>query len=503
MARVGKQVKSSIIGKVLQVPFQKPGVKYLKLELPNGTACFCKGNALPGKNFNGLTEGANVKLFGTWGISNNPQYKWMKEQFNFSDYELLPAIETTSRKTPEVTRFPAKEVPTRNQDEVRGHIVQFRPYMSDYRIFLLHAIDGREFWCQGSIDPSRIPYENNKVRLVGSWRISPRRPEFGKQFYFTSYDIITPGKPEKVIRRPRTDSPTTTSTIAGDNVAKKVAAYLKAIGGKKITYEFHSPKHASIVAHVRAQLDERILRSNRDDNDFFFLTAILDRNVKDEFIQSFRKSNRFFKRDLLLCWKEAEGALMKATDDIRLALSDKNILKAVSDLSPTYRKLDHSIPWKNGIDQLLACLRVIRDLYKRSENSSIADFVKDIKSEREIRTYLRGIDGIGPKLANWSLTNATGHWFVIDEPHIKPLIEKDLADTLPAGMAVSLESADAIFEHWFGKLNEISKEYEGFSRREFAAAFPDFPVETCEYMPFIVTQYLWFYEKYYGDGEIA
>jgi len=81
MARVGKQVKSSIIGKVLQVPFQKPGVKYLKLELPNGTACFCKGNALPGKNFNGLTEGANVKLFGTWGISNNPQYKWMKEQF--------------------------------------------------------------------------------------------------------------------------------------------------------------------------------------------------------------------------------------------------------------------------------------------------------------------------------------------------------------------------------------------------------------------------------------
>jgi hypothetical protein len=76
-----------------------------------------------------------------------------------------------------------------------------------------------------------------------------------------------------------------------------------------------------------------------------------------------------------------------------------------------------------------------------------------------------------------------------------------LSDTIPAGMEVSAENADAIFEHWFGKLNKINKEYERFSRKEFAAAFPDLPVEACEYLPFIVTQYLWFYDMFYGDGE--
>ena len=502
MAIIGKQVKSSIVGKVLKFTFDQPGIpdKYFEVVRPDQSRCFCKGKIIPDKD---IIIGSNIKLFGEWKVNQNPKYRSMREQFYFSTYELIPSMEAETQMASGVSRPSTKEPPIQKEEEIRGYIVRFRPFTNNYRILLLHLTDGRELWCQGNIDPSKPPYENNKVRLLGTWRTNPRRPEYGLQFYFTSCDIITPDKPEKVIRRTRKGIPKITSTIAGDNVAEKVAAYLKAIGKKKITYEFHSPKHASIVAHVRAQLDERILRSNRDDNDFFFLTAILDRNVKDELTQSFRKSNRFFKRDLLLCWKEAEGALLKATDDIRLALSDKNILKEVSDLSPTYRKLDHSIPWKNGIDQLLACLRVIRDLYKRSENSSIADFVKDINSEREIRTYLRGIDGIGPKLANWSLTNVTGHWFVIDEPHIKPLIEKDLADTLPAGMAVSLESANAIFEHWFGKLNEISKEYEGFSRKEFAAAFPDFPVETCEYLPFIVTQYLWFYEKYYGDGEIA
>lgn len=503
MAIVSNQGKSSIIGKVLRITFEKPGVKYLEFELPNGGKCFCRGNAAPGKDFNNLTKGANVRLFGKWGVSNNPQYKSMGEQFNFSDSELLPESETASRKTLEVSRPSDRELLTQNQEEVSGHIVRFRPFTSNYRIFLLRSIDGREFWCQGSIDPSKIPYENNKVCLLGSWQINPRHTQYGNQFYFTSYEIITFEKPEKVIRRPRIVTSKITSTFDGNDATEKVIAYLKAISGKKITYEFHKPKHASILEHVKFQLNERILQASKNDRDFFFLTAILDRNVKDEVIQSFRKSNRFFKRDLLLCWKEAESALMKAMVDIRLALSDKNILKAVSDISPTYRKLDHSIRWKNGIDQLLACLRVIRDLYERSENSSIADFVKDIKSEREIRTYLRSIDGIGPKLANWSLTNVTGHWFVIDEPHIKPLIEKDLADTLPAGMAVSLENADAIFEYWFGKLNEVSKEYERFSRKEFAAAFPDFQVETCEYLPFIVTQCLWFYEKYYGDVDIA
>jgi len=502
MVIVSNQGKASIVGKVLRITFEKPGVKYLEFELPAGNKCFCRGNAAPGKDFDNLTKGANVRLLGKWGVSNNPQYKSMGEQFNFSDYELLTATEAASRKTPEVTSSAAKEASTQYQEEVRGSIVRFRPFTSDYRIFLLHAIDGREFWCQGTIDPSKPPYENNKVRLTGNWRMNPRRPEFGKQFYFTSYDIITSGKPEKVIRRPRTGSPTMTSTIAGDNVAEKVAAYLKVIGGKKITYEFHSPKHASIAAHVAAQLNERVIHANHEDKDLFFLTALLDRNVEDKIVQAFRKAHRSFKKDLLRCWEEAEEPLAKATDDIGRALADEKILREISKQSPVYRRLVPSIPGDDGINQLLVCLKIIRDLYNRSENSFISDFVKDIKSEREIRTYLRSIYGIGPKLTNWSLTNVTGHWFVIDEPHIKPLIEKDLADTLPAGMAVSLDSADAIFEHWFGKFDETNKQYEGFSQKDFAAAFPDLPLAACEFLPFIVTQCLWFFDMFYGDGTV-
>lgn len=59
--------QTSILGKVLQVTFQRLGVKYLKLERPKGTTCFGKSIALPGNNFDSLTEGANVKLFGQWG----------------------------------------------------------------------------------------------------------------------------------------------------------------------------------------------------------------------------------------------------------------------------------------------------------------------------------------------------------------------------------------------------------------------------------------------------
>jgi len=492
--------KDSIVGKVLRITFEKPGVKYLEFELQGGDKCFCRGNAAPGKDFNNLTPGANVKLYGKWAVSNNPNYKSMGEQFNFSDYELLSSTEGASRKTPEVTSSSTKEASTQHQDEVSGSIVRFRPFTSDYRIFLLHTIDGRALWCQGTIDPSKAPYENNKVRLTGSWRTNSRHPEYGLQFYFTSCDIITSGKPEKVIRRPRIVHSKMISANDGIDATEKVIAYLKAISGKKITYEFHKPKHASILEHVKFQLNERILQASKNDRDFFFLTALLDRNVKDELVQAFRKENKDFKKDLLRCWVEAERLLLKATENIREAKGNEEIQREISTQSPAYRKLADAIPGDDSINQLLVCLKVIHDVYKRNKDFFIADFVKVIKAERKMRDSLDDIFGIGPKLANWAVTNITGHWFVIDEPHIKPLIEKDLADTLPAGMVVSLENADAIFEHWFGKLNEISKEYERFSRKEFAAAFPDFPVEACEYLPFIVTQCLWFYDMFYGNG---
>ena len=112
-----------------------------------------------------------------------------------------------------------------------------------------------------------------------------------------------------------------------------------------------------------------------------------------------------------------------------------------------------------------------------------------------MKEKLLTISGVKHKLANWSLTNITGHWFVIDYPNIKPLIERELADTIPDGMDVLPENADAIFTHWFGTLNEVKKEYSTFSCKQFFQTFPDFPPKACEYLPFIITQYLWFYGR--------
>ena len=502
MVNFSNEGKDSIVGKVIRVTFEKPSVKYLEFELSSGKHCFCKGNAAPGKDFHDLTTGANVKLFGKWGVSNNPKYKSMGEQFNFSNYELLSASVVAAGKATETSRFSTKESPIVYREEVRGTIVRFRSFTGNYRIFLLHSTDGREFWCQGNIDPSKTPYEDNKIRLTGTWRINPRFPKFGEQFYFTSYDIIPPGKPEKVIRRPHAPQSKKNSAYDGNNnAAGQIIAYLKAIGVKKITYEFHTPKHASIFEHVNFQLKERILHANKNDKDFFFLTALLDRNVKDGLVQSFRRTNKTFKQDLLQCWEEAEEVLLKATGNIRAALDSEEMQEDIFRQSPVFRKLAKKISGDNRINQLLVCLKVINEVYKKNKNFFIADVVQDIKTEREIRNYLDDIFGIGPKLANWAITNVTGHWFVIDEPHIKQLIENELAHTIPENMLVSLGNADAIFQHWFGILDEIKRDYEKLSLPGFKEAFDDFSSTSCEYLPFIVTQSLWFYDMFYGDRE--
>jgi hypothetical protein len=64
-----------------------------------------------------------------------------------------------------------------------------------------------------------------------------------------------------------------------------------------------------------------------------------------------------------------------------------------------------------------------------------------------------------------------------------------------------LENADAIFEHWFGMLDETKRDYEKLSFHGFKEAFHDFSNASCEYLPFIVTQSLWFYDLFYGVRE--
>lgn len=487
----------SIVGKVLLYTFNKPGIpaKYFEVERDDRSKCFCKGKVIPGKEF---SIGSTLRLYGEWKVNESPKYAGIGLQFYFDSYELISPEEFAKETAAAIPGSLAAINPLSVQEVVTGNIIRLRPVKNDYRIFRLRTEEGREFWCQGAIHREKPLYINQRVRLSGEWEVNARRPEYGLQFYFTSCDIVATGQPQKIIAQPKGTVPTGNTTTTRGELAERIADYLATIGRKKITYEFHAPKHATIAAHVRAQLDERLLKANRDDKDFFFLTALLDRRVEDERIQTFRKDNRNFKKDLLRCWKEAERALDRATDDIGKAFADADILRAISDQSPTYRALTASIPGEHGIDQLLACLKIIRDRYDRNEKVSITDFVRGIKSESEIKGYLRGIRGIGPKLSNWSLTNVTGHWFVIDDPNIKPLIQKELADTIPSELEVSAENADAIFECWFGKLNEEKKEYERFSHDQFASSFPDFPFEACEYLPFIATQYLWFYGKFYG-----
>ena len=130
---------------------------------------------------------------------------------------------------------------------------------------------------------------------------------------------------------------------------------------------------------------------------------------------------------------------------------------------------------------------------------NISDLVRGLAEEQALKQYLISVHGVKHKISNWSLTNITGHWFVIDEPNIKPLIRKDLAESLPSGLEVAAENADTLFKHWFGTLDEERKDYSNFSRDHFRKTFPDFSRESCEFLPFIVTQYLWFYGKYYLD----
>jgi len=125
----------------------------------------------------------------------------------------------------------------------------------------------------------------------------------------------------------------------------------------------------------------------------------------------------------------------------------------------------------------------------------ISQIIPDMNRERQLRNYLLKLYGVGYKLANWSITNVTGHYFVVDM-HIKNVIDHDLKNTL-SGVEVKAESAVKIFADWFGILNENQHQYSRISQKQFIHIFPDFLPSECEYLPFIMTQYLWFHGKFY------
>jgi hypothetical protein len=98
------------------------------------------------------------------------------------------------------------------------------------------------------------------------------------------------------------------------------------------------------------------------------------------------------------------------------------------------------------------------------------------------------------KLANWSISNVSGHWFVVDM-HIQKVIDKYLRNTL-SSIKIETKTADEIFARWFGILDEKNHEYSQISQERFVNMFPDYLPMECEYLPFIMTQYLWFHGKF-------
>jgi hypothetical protein len=485
-------IEETILGKVTYCRESKkipPNFRIFWLIADNGREGFCKGWLIAHRQ---IEAGYRLSLTGKWFTEH--QYSTYKDQFHFSDYEIISdQVSSNSLGNAERT-FQKKGMIS--YEEVTGHILRFKWHDSNSRIFRFVSTGGNEFDCVGYLIPGKEIFEDNKLRLSGTWE---RNPIYGLQFKYNNYKIISPDKPEKVILRKKGSA--IVNTAPKQNPVQSIASFLKDISSKKVAYEFHSPKHGTISWHVLQQLNARVIRSTTEEKVFYFLTALLDRSVLDKKVQLFRKMHREFKEDLLRCWEEAEDELEIVTGDIGLALADRKYLNSLFSKSSTFKALADVIPGKSkkdAINQLLACLKIIReksDLYK---TFNISSMVRTMTDERTLKQYLISIHGVKHKIANWSLTNITGHWFVIDDAHIKPLIKANFTDVIPMGLGVSTENADAIFEYWFGKLDEEKKEYEKFSHSQFATIFPEFPPEACEYLPFIVTQYLWFYGRFYG-----
>lgn len=409
------------------------------------------------------------------------------------------------------------------KESIVGKVLKITFEKSGVKYLIFERPDGLKCGCKSEVSWGKNIdnlTEGIRVKLFGKWKISnnPKYKSMGEQFHFSDYELLpSEDNISGILAKAMASTPAVSHAVlnqkeatgnivhfrpftADVGVAEQIIDYLKKIGEEKITYGSPSPKQETISWHVRQQLDDRVIRSTAEEKDFYFLTAFFDRHVPDRDVQLFRHTNRDFKGKLLLCWKEVTGELDVVISDIGRALADRKKLNLLFNESTTLRILADTVPGEYGIEQLLVCLKIIRAKYDLTATRKIVDLIPNMTEENALKQYLIGIHGVKHKIANWALTNVTGHWFVIDDPNIKPLLKTDLADTIPAGLEVSADNADAIFEHWFGELDEKKKEYEKLSQAQFNVGFPDFPFEACEYLPFIVTQYLWFYGRCRWSG---
>lgn len=501
MALLSKSKDEIFIGKVTRFNFNKPFTTYkiFWLEGQSGRSGYCKGNEIIERE---IHIGSNLKLVGYWQV--DPKYPSYGEQFFFKNYEVISSFENEQKKQYETHRQKPQIQSQTTQEEVIGKVVKFTYLEGNSRIFELRTPDKDEFYCVGYLIPNKDIYEDYEVKLYGKWDISLKRPEFGKQFYYSTYEIISEGKQGNIINRRKEKTPQTTgANIGNENLL--LSQYLTTIGQKKLDYEFHKPKYNTIAQHVKKQLHDRVIDSTPEEKDFYFLTALLDRNVRDDYCQWFRTKHPMFKEELLSCWQrdERDGILQKAVEDIRGTINNSNLINKLriqneafgnllSDLPGNY---DNALAYKDTdiINQILLCLKIITEKLETRNDKHIEYYLADMDAERGLRKYIYGLFGIGPKLSSWAITNVTGHWFVIDI-HIQNLIEKNLMQTIPNELAISSDNADRIFNRWFGFFDEEYKCYSSFSKEQFRKVFPDFEGMHYEYLPFIITQYLWFYK---------
>ncbi len=273
-----------------------------------------------------------------------------------------------------------------------------------------------------------------------------------------------------------------------------IGKYIKSITTKNVHYNFHKLSENTIAHHVRQQLHNRIINATPDEKDLYFLTAFLDRSALDSDVQNFRNTHPHFKDELIQCWNEDSNIVTRITSNIESTI---NLFKNDSeiDITPTMEKIYHDAPGRFKFNQILICLKVVKDIYELSKNTNISHVTQGLAKEKQLRNYLLRLYGVHYKLANWSISNVTGHWFVVDM-HIQNAINKYLRNTL-SNIKIDAKTADEIFARWFGVLDENNHQYSHISQEQFIDMFPDYLPMECEYLPFIMTQYLWFHGKYF------
>lgn len=431
---------------------------------------WCKGNIT-----SEIKVGDRVNLIGRWHIDE--KYPSFGSQFFFSSCTKLPPNDVDSGKTSP-------------QEEVTGYIYRMKDRNGNARLFIFKTTNGESLDCYGRVIPGHEIYSEDRLILYGHSKTDTIQPEQERKFHYNKY-IKIKGAPVKF---PSPAGQQITGNHKSFSVStaplNKIQLFLKDIGQITVEYKFHSPVKNTISRHVRTQLLNRIEHSTKKYKDFYFLTAILDRNALDVDVQNFRADFPDFKEILFKCWDEACHDLEKAIKDIKYTIENKNKICS----SPTYEQLYPKLPGPYKKNQILVCLKIIDEIYKRDREKTILDMCRSFGQERALRKYLLGLYGVKYKIANWSLTNVTGHWFVIDR-HIKKTIKKCLNDTVN-NLTISSDYCDQIFDNWFGVFDEETKSYSKISQDLFKEIFPDF-ISRADYqcLPFIVTQHLWFYGK--------